>query len=1713
MTLTPRTRSLLLVGSLALVLSTVVGVARQDDRALRPTSADQPALLEGDRVPDIIVSPASGVAPTRVFSGQNLAELGAGYPFGQAFGAGVRTAAGDVSGDGVTDVIVGMGPGGGLVTMIDGVSIGVVGSGYPFGASFGGGVNVAVGRFNTDPRLDIVAAQASGGGAVTVFDGVTYAPLLSVRPFGAGFTGGVNVATGDFDGDGLADLIVGEASGPNVALVNGRTGVAFAAAAPFGVPGVFVAAGDVNNDGHDEAIVSPGAGAGPVIVYDVRAGRVITALVPYTTPSAGGVRVAATDLTGDGRAEILTVPGPGVAAVLKVFDGATFANTNTVPVQDPAFTGGVFVSAPAVHGLRFSSANVATFRVGSAGSFTVTVGGSPAATSLTVTGTLPSGVTFTNNGNGTATLAGTPAAGSSGTYSLTFTASNGVATPVTQAFTLTVQQVPAITSASSAQFSLNAAGTFTVTATGYPTPTLSVQGSLPPGVTFTAGTNGTATIAGTPTGSAAAYPLTITAANGVGSNATQSFVLAVVDSTPLFTSAPSTTFVTGVSNSFTVSAAASPAVTSISRTGTLPTGVTFTDNGNGTATLGGTPQAGTGGTYALTFSATNGVNTTQQSFTLTVNQGAAVTSANSATFVQVAAGSFTITTSGFPTATVAVTGGLPAGVTFTANGNGTGTLAGTPAAGTGGTYALTISASNGVGAPGTQAFSLRVNAPPVITSGNATTFLVGAPGSFTVTTTGGPNPATITRTGTLPAGVTFTDNGNGTATLAGTPAAGTGGTYPLTITANNSTGPQTQQNFTLTVNQAPSITSATSTGFTIGQAGTFTVTTSAFPTATVSLVGGALPSGVTFTSNGNGTATIAGTPAVGTIGAYPLTIGATNTVGSAPNQAFTLNVSAVGPNGTDDTFSNGVGNTQYSVGAGTPATPAVVVSGSVLTNDTGTATLTAGPANIASTNGGAVAMASNGSFLYTPPVGFAGPSDTFTYTVTDGNALTDTAVVTINMSGVVWYVNPGGAAGDGRSSSPFNSMTAASTAAQASQAIYVHAGTAGGATTLKSGQVLAGAGAIFLLNGLTIAATSPPVLTGTVTLANGVQVSALNISSGASPAVSASGLSGVETITNVAITGGSQGYSLTNLGGTLTISGGSITGIASGADVLITGGTGTINVGATITNSGGRSVQVQNRTGGTVNFQGAIADTGAGVFLDANTGSTITFTGGLQLATGTSDAFTATNGGTVTATQNNTTILNTIATTTGTALTVCNTAIGVAGLTFRSISAGTASPSAGVGVYLDNTGAAGGLTVVGNGSQILPSGGTIQRKTGADGSLTAGNGIVLLNTGPVSLSWLQLNDFDNSAIVGRGVASFSMTNSVIDGAIGNAPAAFEGPIVFGLPSPSAVNGVTGSAVFTDTLISGGVEHNVEFYSQSGTSSVQFTGTLNANTCGITENSNVTGGDGLVLRAEGTATMSATLTRCRFRNDRVRALTATSFDTATLTVTLNQAEVLRFAQGLEGLSFVNADDSTLTAVMNGVHIEEVTGTAIYIGQAPGDASAVSLLRATISGSQILQTTTATAPGIVMRLSGTAGQASQARLLMSNTFVQHLGSSEAVLISTPDAGTMPEFDVTLSNNHIDQDDDVNGVVGMRLRADQGGANLCANVTSNLSHHPSTAPGAGFFAEQANGATYRLERGVATLATPAAAVLAANQFPQTGVTVTGSIAVIENGVCRVP
>jgi sugar lactone lactonase YvrE len=155
--------------------------------------------------------------------------------------------------------------------------------------------------------------------------------------------------------------------------------------------------------------------------------------------------------------------------------------------------------------------------------------------------------------------------------------------------------------------------------------------------------------------------------------------------------------------------------------------------------------------------------------------------------------------------------------------------------------------------------TIRVGAlAAAITSANAATFAFGNAGTFIVTSVGNPTP-TLAAVGTLPVGVNFTDNGDGTATLSGTPGDRSVGSYPITITASNGFSPDQTQNLVLTVAKASqTITFEALSGKTYGEpAFDVAATTSSGLPLTFSIINGpATITGKTVTITGAGTVTV-----------------------------------------------------------------------------------------------------------------------------------------------------------------------------------------------------------------------------------------------------------------------------------------------------------------------------------------------------------------------------------------------------------------------------------------------------------------------------------------------------------------------------------------------------------------------------------------------------------------------------------------------------------------------------------------------------------------------------------------------------------------------------------------------------------------------------------------------------------------------------------------
>jgi hypothetical protein len=228
----------------------------------------------------------------------------------------------------------------------------------------------------TPPQLTGFYAVGTDAGTLTqvnVYNAVTGALTAELLPFGAAFTGGARVAMGDINGDGVADIIVGAGPGglPQVTIFDGRTfqpifsffafslssanGIAnFPKANAIGnrfVGGVFVAAGNLSGSGYNDIIVGADTGGGPQVqVFDGKSGALLSNFFAFAPTFTGGVRVAAGDVFGIGRADIIASAGPGAGPQVNVYDGHSFAIAASFYAMFPLFTGGTYVAAGVLNG-------------------------------------------------------------------------------------------------------------------------------------------------------------------------------------------------------------------------------------------------------------------------------------------------------------------------------------------------------------------------------------------------------------------------------------------------------------------------------------------------------------------------------------------------------------------------------------------------------------------------------------------------------------------------------------------------------------------------------------------------------------------------------------------------------------------------------------------------------------------------------------------------------------------------------------------------------------------------------------------------------------------------------------------------------------------------------------------------------------------------------------------------------------------------------------------------------------------------------------------------------------------------------------------------------------------------------------------------------------------------------------------------------------------
>jgi hypothetical protein len=410
------------------------------------------------------------------------------------------------------------------------------------------------------------------------------------------------------------------------------------------------------------------------------------------------------------------------------------------------------------------------------------------------------GANFNNiSGATSTTLSFIAAAGQSGNeYRAVFT--NSVGTATTTAATLTVHTPPTITAQpSNVAAATGQTATFTASATS--SSAVQWQVSTDHGRSFTDITGATSTTLSftvAPAANGRQYRAVFTNNDPASATSNAASLVVVPSYMPLFASTNHATFGLGSAGTFTIVTVGSPraALSLVSNLSNLPTGLTFTDKGNGTATISGTPAAGTNGTYHFAIAAFNGKSNVQ-SFTLTVSQVVTQPTSPQAPFVVVQPNSQTVTAGSLVTFTAQASANPAARVQWQVSTDGGATFR----AILGAIYPnLNVAAylanngylyrakfTNSLGTAMSATATLSVVQATRITSLYYTAFTSGTPKSFTITTSAA-SPPSLSIIGGLPAGLAFHDNGDGTATLSGTAMAGSAGIYTVDVIAESDHG-------------------------------------------------------------------------------------------------------------------------------------------------------------------------------------------------------------------------------------------------------------------------------------------------------------------------------------------------------------------------------------------------------------------------------------------------------------------------------------------------------------------------------------------------------------------------------------------------------------------------------------------------------------------------------------------------------------------------------------------------------------------------------------------------------------------------------------------------------------------------------------------------------------------------------------------------------------
>jgi hypothetical protein len=415
---------------------------------------------------------------------------------------------------------------------------------------------------------------------------------------------------------------------------------------------------------------------------------------------------------------------------------------------------------------------------------------------------------------------------------------------------------------------------------------------------------------------------------------------------------------------------------------------------------------------------------------------------------------------------------------------------------------------------------------------------------------------------------------------------------------------------------------------------------------------------------------------------------------------------------------------------------------------------------------------------------------------------------------------------------------------------------------------------------------------------------------------------------------------------------------------------------------------IRGETSGSVNFNGSgtkilSTSTANAIDLSSNSGASINFNGNnLSITTTSGTGFSATLGGTVSASGTGNVILST----TGTALIVTNTTISVSGFIFRSISANGALN----GIQLINTGASGGLTVTGDGSASNNgSGGTVSTSTAT--------GISLTNAANISINYMNIQNSGDDGVFASNVTGFTMSRCNLTN---NGNSTVDEGIEFA--------NLLGTASITNCAVNGNAHNNFYLDNTSGT----LTSLTISNS--IFNNNSVTNGNhGFLFQARVSATVSSvSINGCTFSGNRSIGMQTLAADNSVITNYVvsgctfsNQQIGMDFSQSQTASFNFKALNNILTGQNS--HAINVFASA---GASTGGTLQGTVQGNTVGNMAVAGSGSAIGNGMRFNFNGNA----EGRLLIDNNTIRECPVGRGMeIIGRNGAG---QLDATITNNNV-------------------------------------------------------------------------------------------------